>query len=100
MLASLDMKLYLKVVKFYYGLLLKVYHLIRDNPELTFLQNFQPKLYEFTLQRINYFISLKNITNSWPAKEFVLYLELIEFWENEDVEEITEQCQQIRANKI
>lgn len=57
------MKLFLKVVKFYFHLLKKIVMLIRNNKELVFLVNFQTKLGEFLENRITYFVDLKKLTH-------------------------------------
>lgn len=74
------MKLFLKVVKFYFHLLKKIVMLIRNNKELVFLANFQTKLGEFLENRITYFVDLKKVTHELKIDDFYCYLDIINYW--------------------
>ena len=97
---SLEMRLYLKVVRFYYGLLAKLHRLILAHSGLFFLANFAPKLNEFIIERIKYFLSLKELSWEWSVEDFMVYLQLLDYWESEDIDEVVEFCQDTRARKV
>jgi hypothetical protein len=58
-----EMKLYAKIVKFYFDIIKKLLILIYSKTNLTFFVNFRPKLYEFIISRIKYFLELKKVSS-------------------------------------
>jgi hypothetical protein len=53
---------------------------IHENRQLVFFQNFLDKLYAFIEERVRFFFSLRHITEKTSVGDFLLYLNLIEYW--------------------
>ena len=79
-MSKVDTKFFLKAVKFYYEILSSLTKFIKENNKLTFFHNFLEKFYSFIEERVKYFFSLRNINEKTSVSDFLVHLNLIEYW--------------------